>query len=312
MTFNPMYSVDDFYYFYLVVKYGGFSAASEATTISKSKLSRHVVDLENKFKIQLIQRTTRYFKVTTIGQELYEQCCKIMSQVEVAENVLTRHLLEPEGLVKIACSPLIAQSHLRILISQFLKTHAKVNVSIELTNRHIDLLNDNVDIVVRNNFDHNDHHDLIIRDLAYTSHCLVAHPDVVNNTQINQPTDLYQLPCIGYGIQNTHYSWRLKNKFTNEQFSFPIQPRITTNDFSGVYYAAKDGLGVADLPYIIVEPDLMSGALVQVLPHWQSNESTLQIAYAQRRGQRFVIEKLVESLIQGFRDYNEHKLDYVI
>lgn len=308
-----MYSVDDFYYFFLVVKYRGFSAASEATNISKSKLSRHVVDLENKFDVQLIQRTTRYFKVTAVGQELYEECCKIMGQVEAAENVLTQRLVEPEGLIKIACSPLLAQSHLRVLISQFLKTYTKVNVAIELTNRQIDLMNDSIDIVIRSNLDYNNHNDLVIRDLAHSNHYLVAHPDLVENIDIHQPTDLYQLPTIGYGIQNPYYAWRLKNQFTGEQFSFPIQPRITTNDFSGVYYAAKDGLGIADLPCLIIEPDLRNGSLVRVLKQWHSNESTLQIAYSQRKGQRFLIEKLVDNLIKGFRNYHDDRnLDYKI
>ncbi len=80
-------SFDDFYYFYLVVKHGGFSAASEAENISKSKLSRRIIDLENKFNVSLIQRTTRHFKVTDLGQEFYEECCKVIAQVECAENV---------------------------------------------------------------------------------------------------------------------------------------------------------------------------------------------------------------------------------
>ncbi|MDN5488874.1 MAG: LysR family transcriptional regulator, partial [Acinetobacter sp.] len=41
-----MHSFDDYYYFYLVVKHGGFSAASEASNITKSKLSRRILDLE--------------------------------------------------------------------------------------------------------------------------------------------------------------------------------------------------------------------------------------------------------------------------
>lgn len=81
-------SFDDFYYFYLVVKHGGFSAASDAENISKSKLSRRIIDLENKFNVSLIQRTTRHFKVTDLGQEFYEECCKVIAQVECAENVL--------------------------------------------------------------------------------------------------------------------------------------------------------------------------------------------------------------------------------
>ena len=85
-----MHSFDDYYYFYLVVKHGGFSAASEASNITKSKLSRRILDLEAKYNITLIQRSTRHFKVTTLGQELYEECIKIIQQVDCAHNVLLK------------------------------------------------------------------------------------------------------------------------------------------------------------------------------------------------------------------------------
>ena len=51
-----MHTLDDYYYFYLVVKHGGFSAASEASLITKSKLSRRILALEQKYNISLIQR----------------------------------------------------------------------------------------------------------------------------------------------------------------------------------------------------------------------------------------------------------------
>ena len=66
-----MHSFDDYYYFFLVVKYAGFSAASEASNITKSKLSRRILDLESQFNVSLIQRSTRHFKVTPLGQEFY-------------------------------------------------------------------------------------------------------------------------------------------------------------------------------------------------------------------------------------------------
>lgn len=82
-----MHSFDDYYYFYLVVKHGGFSAASEATNITKSKLSRRILHLENKFDVTLIQRSTRHFKVTPLGQEFFEACEKIISQTNFAQNI---------------------------------------------------------------------------------------------------------------------------------------------------------------------------------------------------------------------------------
>ena len=88
-----MHSFDDYYYFYLVVKYGGFSAASEASNITKSKLSRRILDLEAQYNVSLIQRSTRHFKVTPLGQELFDECVKIIQQVECANNVLLKQKL---------------------------------------------------------------------------------------------------------------------------------------------------------------------------------------------------------------------------
>lgn len=112
-----MHSFDDYYYFYLVVKHGGFSAASEASNITKSKLSRRILDLEAKYNVTLIQRSTRHFKVTTLGQELYEECIKVIEQVECAHQVLLKQKSELEGLVKISCPPVMMEHQIRPLLN---------------------------------------------------------------------------------------------------------------------------------------------------------------------------------------------------
>lgn len=310
MKLNMDYSFNDFYYFYLVVKYSGFSAASEATLISKSKLSRHIVELEKNFNVQLIQRTTRYFKVTPIGQELYEECCKIINQVQVAENVLRRQTTEPEGIIRIAAVPFILQSHLRQLLNNFLKQYPKIQIEFEVTQRHINPLHDNVDIVIGSHFDLREHPQLVVHNLCKLDHCLVVSPDLLKHHIINQPTDLYHLPCISLALQNTQHFWNLTHCKSREFLHFPIQPRIIINDFSGAYCAAKDGLGVANLPYIMVEKDIKNKQLVQLLPQWHLTESTLQLAYLEKKGCRLAVEKLVTTLLNDFH-HSSPQLDYM-
>lgn len=311
MNFNMDYSFNDFYYFYLVVKYGGFSAASEATLISKSKLSRHIVDLEKNFNVQLIQRTTRYFKVTPIGQELYEECCKIINQVQVAENILKRQSTEPEGIIRIASVPLMLQSHLRQLLNNFLKHYPKIKIEFEITQRHINPLFDNVDLVIGHHYNLQQHPSLIIHELYKSSHCLVISPELLQNHVIEQPTDLYKLPCISLGQQDAQHFWKLRHTYSGESIVLPIQPRITINDCSGAYCAAKDGLGIAELPYMMIEEDLHTGRLIHLLPHWRSNENHLQLAYLEKKGSRLAVEKLVNMLLEDFHETNL-QMDYVI
>lgn len=295
-------SFDDFHYFYLVVKHGGFSAASEAENISKSKLSRRIIELEQKFNVSLIQRTTRHFKVTDLGQEFYEECCKVIAQVECAENVLLKQKNEPQGTVKISCPPLMMHFQIRKLLNQFLKNYPKVDISLELTSRRVDVLHDDIDIAIRTSFEPNQDSSLIVRDVIRTEHCLVAAPELLQGQTIQHYSDLQHYPSVALGIQKHQYYWHLCHVERDETVDVPYQPRVKSNDLAGVYYAVRDGLGIADLPYLTVQADIEKGKLIHVLPEWKSNRGTVQLVYASRKGQRLVVEKLIETLMQGLRE----------
>ena len=73
-----MQDLNDLYYFVQVVDRGGFAAAGRALGMQKSKLSRRVVLLEERLGVRLIQRSTRRFSVTEIGQEYYERCVAVL------------------------------------------------------------------------------------------------------------------------------------------------------------------------------------------------------------------------------------------
>ncbi len=295
-------SFDDFHYFYLVVKHGGFSAASEAENISKSKLSRRIIELEQKFNVSLIQRTTRHFKVTDLGQEFYEECCKVIAQVECAENVLLKQKNEPQGMVKISCPPLMMHFQIRKLLNQFLKNYPKVDISLELTSRRVDVLHDDIDIAIRTSFEPNQDSSLIVRDVIRTEHCLVAAPELLQGQTIQHYADLQHYPSVALGIQKHQYYWHLCHVERDETVDVPYQPRVKSNDLAGVYYAVRDGLGIADLPYLTVQADIEKGKLIHLLPEWKSNRGTVQLVYASRKGQRLVVEKLIETLMQGLRE----------
>ncbi|UTO19740.1 LysR substrate-binding domain-containing protein [Acinetobacter sp. Z1] len=305
-----MNSFDDFHYFYLVVKHGGFSAASEAENISKSKLSRRIIELENKFNVNLIQRTTRHFKVTELGQEFYDECCKVIAQVECAENVLLKQKSEPQGLVKVSCPPLMMHFQIRKLLNQFLKTYPKVEIALELTSRRVDVLHDDIDIAIRTSFEPNEDSSLIIRDVIQTEHCLVAAPELLQGKQITHYSELSGYPSVALGIQKNQYIWHLCGVNHDETVDVPYSPRVRSNDLAGVYYAVSDGLGIADLPYLTVQADIEKGKLIHILPEWKSNRGTVQLVYASRKGQRLVVEKLLEMLIENLRRLPESHHGY--
>ncbi|KAK0351929.1 hypothetical protein LTR94_022900 [Friedmanniomyces endolithicus] len=298
-----MHSFDDYYYFYLVVKHGGFSAASDASNITKSKLSRRILDLEAKYNVTLIQRSTRHFKVTPLGQELFEECRQIIQQVESAHNVLLKQKSEPQGLIKISCPSVMMRYQVQSLLNHFLKQYPKVQVEMELTSRRVDVLHDDIDLAIRTNFSANEDSSIMVRDVVKTTHCLVASPDLLQGREIQFATELNDFPTLALGVQKSNYQWLLHHTQSDEQIVIPLEPRVKSNDVAGVYYSALDGLGIANLPYLTVEADIASGRLIHILPDWCSNIGTVQLVYASRKGQRLVMEKLIEHLIQGLRDF---------
>lgn len=306
-----MHSFDDYYYFYLVVKHGGFSAASEASNITKSKLSRRILDLEEAFNVSLIQRSTRHFKVTPLGQEFFDECGKVIEQADVAKNVLVKQKLEPQGLVKISCPPVMLRYQVRNILNQFLKDHPKVEIELELTSRRVDLIHDDIDLAIRTNFGENEDSSLIVRNVISSTHTLVASPELLKGYVIQDIQALQHFPTVVLGTKKTKYSWKLNNIHTTQHIEIPIQPRLKSSDLAGVYYAVKDGIGIADLPFITVERDIAEGTLIQVLPEWCSNLGTVQLVYASRKGQRLVMQKLIDALVDGLRELGQQKRGYL-
>lgn len=307
-----MHSFDDYYYFYLVVKHGGFSAASEASNITKSKLSRRILDLEAKFNVTLIQRSTRHFKVTPLGQEFFEECAKIIEQADNAQNVLLKQEIELQGLIKISCPPVMMEHQIRPILNQFLKKYPKVRVELALTSRRIDVLHDDIDLAIRTNFSSNEDSSIIVRDVIKTTHCLVISPELLGDREIQHVTELCEFPTIVLGTDKQHYHWHLHHIQQREEIDIPLQPRVKSNDLMGAYYAVLDGLGIADLPYLTVERDIASGRLIHLLPEWCSNIGVVQLVYASRKGQRLIMEKLIEDLVDGIRAYAPKHDGYIL
>jgi len=107
---------------------------------------------------------------------------------------------------------------------------------------------------------------------------------------------------VALGIQKHQYYWHLCHVDSDESVDVPYQPRVKSNDLAGVYYAVNDGLGIADLPYLTVQADIQKGKLIHLLPEWKSNRGIVQLVYASRKGQRLVVEKLIETLMEGLRE----------
>lgn len=107
-----MQDLNDFAWFVQVVDHGGFAAAGRALDQPKSKLSRRIAQLEERLGVRLIQRTTRQFAVTEVGQTFYQHCKAMLIEAEAAQQAVETLRAEPRGSVRITCPVTLLHVHI--------------------------------------------------------------------------------------------------------------------------------------------------------------------------------------------------------
>src|SRR6187549_2878818 len=115
--------LNDLQFFAIVVEHGGYAAAERALGIPKSRLSRRVAQLEADLGVRLLQRSTRKFAVTDVGQDVYRHAQSMLAEAQAARETVDRVSADPRGLIKVSSPVALAQDMLAKLMPEFLAAY---------------------------------------------------------------------------------------------------------------------------------------------------------------------------------------------
>ncbi|CAN7499115.1 LysR substrate-binding domain-containing protein [Phenylobacterium sp. LjRoot225] len=294
-----MRDLNDLSFFAAVVANGGFSAAARATGVPKSRISRRVAALEGQLGVRLVERSTRRFKVTEVGEEVYRHARAALTEAEAIDHVVARLTAEPQGLVRISC-PLDADRIVGAALPEFLARHPRLRVQVIVTNRRIDLVEENVDIAIRVRETLDTDPDLQLRIIARVGSLLVASPGFLDaHGEPATPAEIAALPTLGHTDRPGVERWTLVNP-AGEEATVLHEPRLSASTFPILRQAAIDSVGLALLPELSCREALEDGRLVRILPDWGSRQGVLHLVFtagrAQLPGVRAVIEFAAEAL----------------
>ena len=186
-----MEDLNDIYYFTSVVEHDGFSAAARAIGIEKTRLSRHVSNLETRLGVRLLQRSTRRIALTEAGQAFYERSQLIVESAKAAYDSVQQLKKEPAGSVRVLCPVVLAQSYLAPILPGYMAAHPKVTVFIEASDRMANPADERFDLALRARPDIEDSSGLVAREVGRARRILVASPDFLNrHGRPRQPDEL--------------------------------------------------------------------------------------------------------------------------
>ncbi len=288
--------LNDFAYFAEVVGHGGFAAAGRALHEPKSKLSRRIAALEGRLGLRLIERSSRRFRVTEVGQAFYERCRAILAEAEQAEALVTQAQAEPHGRIRFSC-PTGMVMEISELTSRFLARYPKVRLHLLAIDRPVDLIEERIDVALRVRSVLTGDASLTMRSLGTSTRILVASPQLAS--QLRTLDDVTAIPTLATSDQDTVVEWYLE---TDDGANRVIrhEPRMGSGDFGLVRDAAVAGLGVALLPDHLCRETLERGQLVRVLPEWRGHRGLVHLVFTTRHGLPRAVRALIDHLAAGF------------
>lgn len=297
-----MRDLNDLSFFVAVVDNGGFSAASRAAGVPKSRISRRVAALESQLGVRLVERSTRRFKVTEVGQDVYRHAQAAMAEAAAIEELVARQKADPQGLVRVSC-PLDAERLLAGALPMFLERYPRLRIQLIVTNRRIDLIEEGIDVAVRVRDRLDTDADLQVKIIQRSASLLVASPAFVAvRGQPGAPADVPAFPTISHTERPGLDRWTLVNA-ADEEAVVVHEPRLSASSFPVLRRAAIGGSGIALLPESTCREALAEGRLMRILPDWSSRQGIAHLVFTARRGMlpgvRAVIDFTAEVLHSG-------------
>ncbi|MEM1175073.1 MAG: LysR family transcriptional regulator [Pseudomonadota bacterium] len=273
--------IDSMRVFTRVVDRSGFAAAAREMGLSRSAVSKAVIQLEDELGAQLLRRSTRKVTPTETGLAFYERCLQILGDVDEAIASVKELQDKPTGKLRVNAPMTFGTQHLGPLVAEFMAEHIDVRVELALNDRFVDPIEEGFDLTIRI-AEPQYVTSLITREIVPARRVLCAAPSYLDAaSEPESPLALKEHRCLQYGYSGTASHWRLSGP-DGEQ-TFAIDCRMWSNNGETLRAAAVHGQGIALLPTFIVGEDLQNGRLRSVLPDYPPPELSVTALYPRHR-----------------------------
>ncbi|WP_295893410.1 LysR family transcriptional regulator [uncultured Vibrio sp.] len=261
--------------FAYIVEHGSFRSAAHHFDISPTMAGKHVNFLEQSLGAQLIHRTTRKQSLTEAGKLYYQECHRIIEDISNAEGMVHTLINQPQGTVKVNCPVTYGKKVLAPIVAAFLAQYPSINVELMLDNNLVDPFKIDADVIIRigDLVDSS----LVARALGHYQMTYCAAPSYIEKKgDIDSLEDLSNHSCLGFQYHQGESQQVLNlpsNTFAQNK------TRLTSNNGDVLKYAAIQGSGVLLQPKILVEEEVESGLLVEILESSAPQAKPINLLY---------------------------------
>lgn len=263
-----------------VVETQSFTQAAAQQNISVAMASKLVSQLEELLKIRLLQRTTRKIVPTEAGILYYQRCQPILLELNDAEASISNLSSALQGNLVISVPMDFGYRFIAPSLHRFIEAHPNLLVDIEYSDRKVDLVAEGYDIALRIGYLQDS--SLVAKKIARSTLHFVASPDyLAKHGTPKTPEDLENHDCLLYKALGNQVYWTFNNQHRTEKVK--MNSKLICNNGLTLTQLAKSGLGIINSPYFLIDKELQSGELVEILADYRQQELDLHLIYPNRR-----------------------------
>lgn len=283
--------------FVCVAETGSFTAAAERLNVTRSAISKAISRLEARLDTRLFNRTTRRLALTDAGVRFYRTCTNVLGELEEAELSLHAHNTEPMGRVRIDLPAAYGRLHALGVILRCVEAHELLVPHISFSDRYVDPVEEDIDIVVRIGGSNIWPPTLGRRYLGTERLVFCASPAyVLKQGAPKTAHDLEHHRCVMYGRADGQVNpWYFAGPQGGSERRL-LPAHLTVGDGEGQVAAVLAGHGIAQLPTWLVKQPLAEGKLVEVLAHLATEGSPVNLVWLKRREAQPKVSVLLEAL----------------
>jgi LysR family transcriptional regulator for bpeEF and oprC len=277
-----MQGLQQFIAFAETAKHGGFAAAARELGVAPSTLAKAVARLEDTLAVKLFHRTTRQVTLTPDGERLFLRCQRVLAEIEDLQAEAAGTRAAPAGTLRIDLPVYYGKRFVMPLLAALMREHAGLRMDIRLTDMLDDLVRDGIDLAVRIGPLRDS--TLVARRVDRQGLVLCASPAYLKaHGAPRRIEDLAGHAAIAFRLPSTGRDrpWQLRQRGTPVDLT--PQPHVRVNETEGLVDALKLGLGVCQVPDLLVQDELARGELLELLPSCRPEPMPINVVYPSAR-----------------------------
>ncbi len=286
------------------VESGSFAAAAGQIGSSPQMVAKQVAYLEARLGTRLLNRTTRRQSLTEAGHLFYDRCKEVLAAAADAETLTAELGVRPRGHLRITAPSAFGSQSLMPMVTAFLTNHPEVTLSLTVTDRIVDLVEEGFEAAFR--IGPLVTSSLVAQPLRVYRLIACASPAYLDRRGTPRlPGDLSSHELLGYTFlsRSSEQAWRFMRG--RETLSVPVKGRMEVNDSGALVAAALEGFGIVLGPEDALRSAIMAGTLVQVLPEYAAPARPMHLIYASDRRRTPKLRSFIEAAVGYFGEQEE-------